>query len=103
MPSDVHVHTSGRFVYGNTRGDNSIASFNIDRETGKLTPLEIVPTLGSTPRGFNLSPDGRFLLVGNQDSNEVRTSKVDLDTGRLQPTGAKVDIPRPVCIKFAYL
>jgi len=103
MPSDVHVHPSGRFVYGSTRGDNSIASFNIDHETGRLTPLEIVSTLGSTPRGFNLSPDGRFLLVGNQESNEVRTFRVDLETGRLQPTGARVDIPRPVCIKFAYL
>jgi 6-phosphogluconolactonase len=103
MPSDVHVHPSGRFVYGSTRGDNSIASFSIDLETGRLIPLEIVSTLGSTPRGFNLSPDGRYLLVGNQDSNEVRSFRVDSDTGRLQATGAKADIPRPVCIKFAYL
>jgi 6-phosphogluconolactonase len=103
MPSDLHVHPSGRFVYGSTRGDNSIASFNVDPETGRLTALEIVSTLGSTPRGFNLSPDGKYLLVGNQESNEVRTFRVDLDTGRLQPTGARVVIPRPVCIKFAYL
>lgn len=103
MPSDVHVHPNGRFVYGSTRGDNSIASFSVDIETGRLIPLEIVPTLGSTPRGFNLSPDARYLFVGNQDSNEVRTFRVDSDTGRLQPTGARADIPRPVCIKFAYL
>jgi 6-phosphogluconolactonase len=56
MPSDVHVHPNGRFVYGSTRGDNSITSFNID-----------------------------------------------LETGRLKPTGARIEVPRPVCIKFAYL
>ena len=103
MPSDVHVHPSGRFVYGSTRGDNSIASFSVDLETGRLIPLEIVSTLGSTPRAFNLSPDGKYLLVGNQDSNEVRTFRVDSDTGRLQPIGAKAEIARPVCIKFSYL
>jgi len=103
MPSDVHVHPSGRFVYGSTRGEDSIASFSVDLETGRLSPFELVSTLGSTPRGFNLSPDGRYLLVGNQDSNEVRTFRVDSDTGRLQPIGAKAEIPRPVCIKFSYL
>lgn len=103
MPSDVHVHPNGRFVYGSTRGENSIASFNIDLETGRLTPLEIVPTLGRTPRGFNLTPDGRYLVVGNQDSNEVVTFSIDTETGRLKPTGARIDVARPVCIKFAYL
>jgi 6-phosphogluconolactonase len=103
MPSDVHVHPSGRFVYGSTRGDNSIASFSIDLESGHLTPLEITPTLGRTPRGFNLTPDGRYLVVGNQDSNEVVTFSIDSETGLLKPTGSKIEVPRPVCIKFAYL
>jgi 6-phosphogluconolactonase len=97
------VHPNGRFVYGSTRGDNSITSFNIDLDTGHLTPLEITPTLGRTPRGFNLAPDGRYLVVGNQDSNEVVTFSIDRETGRLKPTGARIEVPRPVCIKFAYL
>lgn len=103
LPSDVHVHPNGHFVYGSTRGDDSIASFAIDGETGRLTPLEITPTQGSTPRGFNFIPDGKYLFIGNQDSNEVRTFRVDLETGRLKPTPAKVDVARPVCIKLAYI
>ena len=75
----------------------ALPKFNVDHETGNLIPLDTVPTLADMLQiSPEPSPDGKFLLVGNQDSNEVRTFRVDLDTGRLQPTGAKVDIPRPV-------
>jgi 6-phosphogluconolactonase len=100
-PADVHVHPNGRFVYSSNRGHNSIAIFRIDEASGRMTLVEIVSTQGATPRGFNFEPTGRFLFAGNQGTGNVVTFTVDGDSGKLMPTGAKAEVPRPVCIQFA--
>ena len=102
-PADVHVHPNGRFVYSSNRGHNSLAIFRIDEATGRLTLVDITPTQGNTPRAFNFDPTGRFIFAANQGSSTIVTFAVDSNSGMLTPTGAKVDVPRPVCVKFAVL
>jgi 6-phosphogluconolactonase len=65
-----------------------------------VTPVEQVSTGGKTPRNFALDPTGRFLLVANQRSDSILSFRVDAETGRLTPTGSKVELPAPVCIRF---
>jgi 6-phosphogluconolactonase len=98
--AEVRISPDGRFLYGSNRGDDSIAVFSIQQDTGQLTYVEHVSTLGKTPRNFNLAPDGRFLFAANQDSDSIITYTVDQATGRLTPTGQTLQIPRPVCILF---
>jgi 6-phosphogluconolactonase len=98
--ADVHVSTSGRFLYGSNRGHNSIVVFEIDPRTGKLTLVEHVSTQGDWPRNFVLAPGDSTLLVANQRSNNVVTFAINPDTGRLRPTGSMEQIPSPVCLKF---
>ena len=100
-PADVHVHPNGRYVYSSNRGHNSLAIFRIDEASGRMTLVEIVSTQGATPRGFNFDPSGRFLFAANQGTGNIVTFAVDGDSGKLTPTGAKVDVPRPVCVQFA--
>ena len=38
LPAHVHVHPSGKFLYGSNRGHDSIAVFQIDRKTVPLSP-----------------------------------------------------------------
>ena len=102
-PADVHVHPNGKFVYSSNRGHNSIAIFRIDEASGRMSLVEIVSTQGSTPRGFNFDPSGRFLFAGNQGTGSVVTCTVDGESGTLTPTGAKAEVPRPVCIQFAMI
>jgi 6-phosphogluconolactonase len=102
-PADVHVHPNGRFVYSSNRGHNSLAIFRIDEGTGRLSPVEITPTQGNTPRAFNFDPTGRFVFAANQGSSNIVTFTANPDTGKLTATGAKVAVPRPVCVKFAML
>ena len=101
--SGAHVLASadGRFVYASNRGHDSIAVFAADRSSGALTPVEHVPTGGRRPRNFALDPSGRFLLAANQDSGTVASFAVDAATGQLTPTGARLDVPAPVCVVFA--
>jgi 6-phosphogluconolactonase len=102
-PADVHVHPNGKFVYASNRGHDSIAIFSIDEASGRMTPVDITPSGGRTPRGFQIEPSGRFLLSGNQATGNVVTYAIDANTGKITPTGAKVDVPRPVCIQFAMI
>ena len=98
--ADVHVSTSGKFLYGSNRGHNSIVVFEIDSGSGKLKLVEHVSTQGDWPRNFTLDPSGKFLLVANQRSDNVVSFSIDAQTGRLKPTGHIESIPAPVCLKF---
>jgi 6-phosphogluconolactonase len=98
--AEVVVHPSGKFVYGSNRGHDSIAVFKVDLKTGKLTHVENQGKGIKTPRNFAIDPTGAYCLVANQDSHSVIVFKVDRDTGKLEPTDVKVEIGRPVCIRF---
>jgi len=98
--AELRVHPTGRFVYVSNRGHNSIAIFRVDETTGALTAAGHQPTGGSTPRNFGIDPTGRFLLAANQASNTVVVFRIDAETGALNPTGGKIDVPMPVCVRF---
>lgn len=99
--ADVHVHPSGRFVYGSNRGHDSIVVFRIDEEAPALVPVQHQATGGRTPRNFAILPGGGALVVANQDSDSITHFDIDAESGRLTPTGAPVAVPVPVCVRFA--
>jgi 6-phosphogluconolactonase len=98
--ADVQVHPSGRFLYGSNRGHDTIVSFAIDHQTGRLTYIEHRPTQGRTPRAFGIDPTGTYLLAANQRSDSVVVFRIDKRTGRLAPTKHTVNVGSPVCVKF---
>jgi 6-phosphogluconolactonase len=100
-PADVHVHASGRFLYMSNRGVDNIAVFAIDKRTSMLQPLQFEPTGGNWPRNFAIDPSGRFLFVANERSSTIVTHRIDARTGRLTPTGQTLELPSPVCLRFA--
>lgn len=97
--ADIHVHPSGKFLYGSNRGHDSIAAFQIMSD-GKLYFLKDEPTGGKWPRNFGIDPTGAFLLAANQNSDNVVTFRIDPQTGWLKATGQMTEVPTPVCLKF---
>jgi len=98
--ADVHVHQSGRFVYGSNRGHDSIVIYRIDESTGKMTYVDHEPTQGKNPRNFAIDPTGTFLLAANQDSDNIVTFSIDKHTGTLTSTAHVAEVPTPVCLKM---
>jgi 6-phosphogluconolactonase len=94
------VHPNGRFVYASNRGRDSIAVFSVDAETGRLTPIQDVPSGGKTPRNFDLDPTAHWLLVTNHDSNNAMVFRIGPNTGKLTPVGQPVEVPYPFCPRF---
>jgi len=98
--ADIHVSGDGKFLYATDRGEsNSIMIYSIS-STGKLKRVGQVSTLGKTPRNFTLDPSGNFLLVANQNSDDIIIYKRNKITGLLIPTGKKIEVGSPVCLKF---
>ncbi len=98
--ADIHVHPTGKFVYGSNRGHDSIAIFSVDQVTGKLEAAGHESTGGQVPRNFAIDPSGSFLLAANQNSDNVVVFRIDQATGQLTPTGYELTVPTPVCLKF---
>lgn len=101
--ADIRLHPNGKFVYASNRGHDSLAIARIEPETGRMTPVDIASTLGGNPREFDFEPSGKFLFVGNQTTNQMVTFAVDPETGKVTPTGARMDVPKPACVKFLTL
>lgn len=98
--ADIHISPDGKFLYGSNRGDaNELVIFSINKN-GKLNYAGRQPSQGKIPRNFAIDPSGNFLLVANQGSNEIIMFKRDKKTGLLSPTGGKIQISKPVCLKF---
>jgi 6-phosphogluconolactonase len=98
--AEVRVHPNGRFLYGSNRGHDSIAVYRIDPAKGTLTFVEHERADIKTPRNFNIETTGKFCLVANQGADSVVVFQIDQKTGALEPTGQKISIGKPVCIRF---
>jgi 6-phosphogluconolactonase len=98
--ADVHVHPSGRFVYGSNRGHDSLEIFACDPASGRLTYVANQLTEGQTPRNFAIDAAGTLLLAANQDSDTIVAFDLDPTTGRLTSRGVVAEVPSPVCLKI---
>lgn len=83
----IHVSRDGRFVYLANRsdgtvefegkkvyvgGENSIAVFRIDEQTGEPTLIQNAPTEGFHARTFSLHPNGHMLVAASVSPMLVR-------------------------------
>jgi 6-phosphogluconolactonase len=81
--AQLHMTSSGDFLYSSNRGHNSIAMFAVNPASGELTSLGQQLTVG-TPRAFCIDPLGNFMLVGGLDDGDLATYRIDKASGRLQ-------------------
>jgi 6-phosphogluconolactonase len=98
-PAEVCVHPNGRWVYVSNRGEDTIATFAVDKQSGKLSRVTNVSTEGAWPRNFYLVPGGRWMLVANQNSGSVRVFSIDEKTGVPRSTGQGLSVGSPVCLR----
>ena len=107
----IHVHPNGRFVYQTNRnagvvdyqgqkvfggGENNVAVWSINQETGEPTFVEAVDGHGIQLRTFGVHPSGRLLIAASIQPLPIRNGerienlsaglsvyRVDENTGRL--------------------
>lgn len=96
--ADLHLHPSGRWLYGSNRGHDSIVGYAVDAATGRLSLIAHWPSGGAWPRNFCIDPAGKHLLVANQNSDNVVIYAIDAESGALEATGETFTVSAPVCL-----
>ena len=96
--ADVHVHRTGRFLYGSNRGHDSIVIYRLG-EDGRMTLVGHEPRGIKRPRNFTIDPTGTLMLVANQDAANVTIFRIDQNKGTLEPVGK----PTPVGVNPSFV
>jgi 6-phosphogluconolactonase len=108
MVGPIHIHPNGRFVYVGNRaggliesggkkfaagGENTIALFSINHDSGEPRLVQAIDTHGFHPRTFSIDPTGRMLVAANlqelpvRDGEDVRVQPATLSTYRIGNDG----------------
>jgi 6-phosphogluconolactonase len=97
---EIVVDANGKFVYGSSRGHDSIAVFAVNPKTGTLSKEQDISSGGKVPRNFAIDPTGKWLFAANQNSNNIVPFQIDPNTGQLSPIQHVLDTTAPVCVVF---
>jgi 6-phosphogluconolactonase (cycloisomerase 2 family) len=101
-PRHFHFHPGGRWLYSIQEESSTIALFDYDSRTGRLSPRQTISTLPPGFAGSNfcseilVSADGRFVYAGNRLHDSIGIFSVGAD-GTLTSVGeewTRGDYPR---------
>jgi hypothetical protein len=115
------MHPNGRFLYQANRasgttdvggkpvfvgGENNIAVYSINQDTGEPALIQNIDTRGMHPRTFTLDPSGRILIAANQmpllvrDGTNLKTVPASLSVFRIG-SGGKLEFSRKYDVEAA--
>jgi 6-phosphogluconolactonase len=95
--ADLKITPDGKFLYGTNRGHDSIAAYRID-DDGRLSLLEIHPSLGKGPQNLAITPGGELLICANMAGSNIALFRIDAQTGSLTSAGKPIEQTSPSCI-----
>jgi 6-phosphogluconolactonase len=84
-PRHFTFHPQGVYAYANNELANSVNVYGYDGDTGRLTELQVIPSL---PEGFDgesytadlkVTPDGRFLYCTNRGHDSIAVYAIGAD------------------------
>jgi len=101
--SAIKLSADGRRLFGSNRGHESIATYDVDPDNGKMTLVAISKLVGKSPRDFEFMPGEKFVLLGHENSNELFSYAYDVQSGAFTPAHGPFGLYRPVYVKFGAL
>ncbi|MCF2518417.1 lactonase family protein [Dyadobacter sp. CY351] len=97
--ADIHISPDGNFLYASNRGHDSLAIYQVDTKSGRLSSTGFTSTGGSHPRNFLIDETGAFIVVANRDTDNLVFFERKMEDGQLLPLEKQIQIPSPVCVK----
>lgn len=98
--SGLALSSDRKHLFCSTAGDNSVAMYEIDENTGLLTKKFALPISGEYPKDLAIFPDCRHLAVANHESNTITTFTIDYEKNLLIQKGRPLQVETPNCIMF---
>ena len=98
--SSMRLSYDGKYIFSSTAGDDSVACFSINQETGRLTKEFALPTAGDYPKDLALFPDQKHLAVVNNATGTITTFAINYEHKYISMKGKPKTIDTPNCILF---
>lgn len=98
--SALTISDDGQFIVASNAGENSVALFEIDYESGELIRRFCLPISGEYPKDACLFPDNRHLVCLNHESDTMTFFTVDLENNVIVMNGKEIQVKQPNCIIF---
>lgn len=98
--SALNISVDGNYILASTAGDNCVALFKIDRNTGELNRLFSLPVSGEYPKDAALFPDNRHLVSLNHESDTMTFFRVDYENNCMVMNGKEMRVVQANCIIF---
>ena len=93
--ASLRFTSDGKHLFVSNAGDNSVALFKRDEESGLLEKKCVLPISGDYPKQLCVFPDDRHLACMNHESNSITFFEVDYEKGLLVMHGNPVEIQTP--------
>jgi len=84
-------------------GDNSVAVFKIDEETGCLEKCLCLPVSGDYPKDIAIFPDGKHIASLNHESDTITFFNLNLDKNIIVMNGPEMKVKKGNCVIFKRL
>jgi 6-phosphogluconolactonase len=97
---ELVVSDDGRFLYANTRGEDSLVVYSIDPKTGLLTEQQRMKSGGKVTRHIAFDPTRHWLLCAHQGSSAITVFAHDAKTGKLSDNPKTFAAETPMFIQF---
>lgn len=86
-----------KYLFCSNAGDNSIAFFERDENTGMLKKKSVLPISGDYPKQICIFPDQKHIASLNHESNDITFFTIDYENGIIVQHGKPVEIETPNC------
>ncbi len=93
----LRFSNNAEYLFCSNAGDNSIAMFKRDVQTGLLEKKSVLPISGDYPKQICVFPDDKHLASLNHETNEITFFKIDYENGIIIMHGKPVSIETPNC------
>lgn len=99
--SGIIINEDGSFLVVSNRKHDSITSFRIDRESGKLLFCDCIKTGGGQPRFITWDETGKNVLAANETTDSLTVFSLDEIDGHFTDLHKKIETESPVCVLFS--
>ncbi len=93
----IKMSPDEKHLFVSNAGDNSVAMYERDEDTGMLTQLSVLPISGDYPKDIAIFPDNTHLVSMNHETNEMTFFKLDYEKGIIVMNGAPAKVETANC------
>lgn len=93
----IKFSPDNHYLFATNAGDNSVAVYKRDVETGLLQQNSVLPISGDYPKDVGVFPDGKHIVSLNHETNEMTFFTVDYEKGIIVMNGAPQKVETGNC------